>query len=75
MRFKISLLFLLALSPIYLKAQNEENIWFFGDSAGISFNSGKPGLLLGSKIATWEGCSTISDSLGNLLFYTDGEKV
>jgi len=53
-------------------AQREANIWYFGDSAGIDFNSGHPVALTDGNFSTWEGIATISDSLGNLLFYTEG---
>jgi gliding motility-associated-like protein len=59
--------------PIF--AQNEASNWYFGGFAGLDFRNGPPMLLTGGKIQTNEGCSTISDSEGNLLFYTNGAKV
>ncbi|WP_291137196.1 T9SS type B sorting domain-containing protein [Flavobacterium sp. UBA7663] len=58
-------------------AQEESNIWYFGINAGLNFNSNPPTPLLDLPIGTFssEGCSTISDSNGNVLFYTNGEKV
>ena len=58
-------------------AQGESNIWYFGINAGLNFNSNPPTPLLDLPIGTFssEGCSTISDSNGNVLFYTNGEKV
>ncbi|UPS90538.1 T9SS type B sorting domain-containing protein [Bizionia sp. M204] len=53
-------------------AQNEAANWFFGNQAGLSFNFGYPIPELGALIDTPEGCSTISDKLGNLQFYSDG---
>ena len=53
-------------------SQNEANIWYFGQNAGLDFNSGSPAPLLDGQIDTTEGCATISDNTGNLLFYTDG---
>ncbi len=47
-------------------------IWYFGEYAGIDFNHDKPVPLLNSVMDTFEGCATISDDHGNLLFYTDG---
>ena len=55
--------------------QGEANIWYFGDFAGLDFNSGSPVVLLDGALNTQEGCATISDSNGGLLFYTDGIKV
>ena len=53
-------------------AQNEANIWYFGQNAGLDFNSGVPVPLLDGALNTQEGCATISDGNGALLFYTDG---
>ena len=53
-------------------AQSEVNIWYFGQKAGLDFNSGNPTPLLDGELDTFEGCSTISDFNGNLLFYSDG---
>lgn len=74
MKKKLSLLlFLLSLSVF---AQKEANNWFFGTSAGIRFqDDGGVSLITGSPIDTNEGCSSISDASGNLLFYTDGRNV
>lgn len=58
-----------------LHAQKEANIWYFGRNAGISFNTEPPTVLSDSKMLTMEGCSSISDENGNLLFYTDGQIV
>lgn len=60
--------FLMALS---LHAQKEANFWYFGTS-GLDFNSGTPMSLGDSQMTTQEGSASISDSFGNLLFYTDG---
>jgi len=68
-------LFLLLLSPILSFSQYEAAIWYFGENAGLDFNSGVPVVLTDGQIDTFEGCATISDPLGNLLFYTDGVTV
>ena len=56
-------------------AQKEGNIWYFGDKAGIDFNSGAAVAITNSAMSTSEGCSSICDANGNLLFYTDGVSV
>ena len=56
-------------------AQNEANIWYFGQYAGMDFNSGTPVALLDGAMNQSEGCATISDSNGDLLFYTDGTTI
>jgi hypothetical protein len=55
-----------------LYAQEEGNIWYFGWNAGLDFNSGSPVALTNGMIHTAEGCASISDVNGSLLFYTDG---
>ncbi|NOR28360.1 MAG: T9SS type B sorting domain-containing protein [Lutibacter sp.] len=69
------LFFLLAIFPLISFSQNEAAIWYFGQFAGLDFNSGVPVVLTDGQINTFEGCATISDFQGNLLFYTDGVTV
>lgn len=57
-----------------LSAQ-QSNIWYFGNKAGISFASGPPVALTDGQLNTTEGCATMCDNSGNLLFYTDGVTV
>lgn len=56
-------------------AQGEANIWHFGQNAGLDFNGGSPVALGNGAINQLEGCATISDANGSLLFYTDGLSV
>lgn len=58
-----------------LYAQNESNIWYFGGQAGVDFNGDTPATLNNGQMNTLEGTATISNSSGQLLFYTNGEKV
>jgi gliding motility-associated-like protein len=51
------------------------NFWYFGQYAGLDFNTGSPVAITDGALATDEGCSVISDAEGNLLFYTDGVSV
>jgi gliding motility-associated-like protein len=53
-------------------AQKEGNIWHFGMGHALSFASGNPVDLPGSQQSTIEGCASICDANGNLLFYTNG---
>ena len=73
MRFIFLLLSLLLSLSAY--AQNESNIWYFGNNAGLDFNSGAPVALNDGELITLEGCATISNTNGDLLFYTDGSTV
>ncbi len=66
--------------PVAVSAQNQGNIWYFGISAGLDFNEEPPGILNDGQTyyptcCGWnESTSSISDSLGELLFYSNGEK-
>jgi len=53
-------------------AQNERNIWCFGNGGGLDFNSGAPVPFNGVTMMAGEGSSSIADASGNLLFYTNG---
>ena len=55
--------------------QKEANYWYFGQNAGLDFTTGSPVVLNDGKLNTLEGCSTISDKNGKLLFYSDGTTV
>ncbi|MEO8147330.1 MAG: hypothetical protein ABI723_06825, partial [Bacteroidia bacterium] len=69
----IGLLFLFGMSCGVLRAQNKQgNIWYFGYHAGVDFNTGSPLALSNGMLDTWEGCATMCNKAGNLLFYTDG---
>lgn len=65
-------LILVLLSFLGIQAQGEANVWYFGRNAGIDFNSGSPTPLNDGQLNTGEGCATIADANGQLLFYTDG---
>jgi len=72
---KSAALFLALIFVKFSYSQKEINNWYFGRNAGLNFNSGIPVPLFGGQLNTSEGCSSISDCSGNLLFYTDGIKV
>jgi len=70
---KIKLLTLVCICFVNIvSGQKETNIWYFGSQAGLDFNSGNPVALTNGVMNQSEGCSSIADSNGNLLFYTDG---
>jgi hypothetical protein len=52
-----------------LKGQGRNSIWCFGDSAGIDFRNTLSPSAFVSGLNSKGTCATISDSLGNLLFY------
>jgi len=68
------LLFFLLLLPFGAFAQ-QGNIWAFGNNAALDFNSGSPVVLSGFAMTALEGCASIADNNGNLIFYTDGDSV
>ncbi len=72
MKNLVFILFLISACIVY--PQNEANFWFFGQNAGVNFNNGNTTALF-SSLNTPEGCSSYSDSSGNLLFYSDGIQV
>ena len=68
---------LLFLLPLWTVGQNQANIWYFGDHAGLDFNSGSPVVLNDGQTylseGHAEGTAVICDNTGSLLFYTNGE--
>ncbi len=67
--------------PLFVIAQKQGNIWYFGNHTGLNFNGGIPVPLTNG--ATYnaggscpsEGTATLCDSTGSLLFYTNGQQV
>lgn len=53
-------------------AQNTSKIWYFGQGIGLNFNQTPPLKLTNAAVNSVEGCATICDANGNLLFYTNG---
>ncbi|SNR80655.1 gliding motility-associated C-terminal domain-containing protein [Maribacter sedimenticola] len=70
LRFHLVVFFI--ITGFFVNAQKEAAIWYFGENAGLDFNTGAPVTLLDGALSTREGCATISDNNGSLLFYTDG---
>lgn len=73
----------LALKAVYVlifisitansQAQKKEgNFWHFGHGNELDFSSGVPVAVAGSQQSTFEGCASVCDADGNLLFYTNG---
>ena len=74
---KIIILIIICFTCSYTFAQSEAANWYFGYNSGIKFNQSNNSIssLNNGELNTNEGCATISDSSGNLLFYTDGTTV
>ncbi|NQZ74863.1 MAG: gliding motility-associated C-terminal domain-containing protein [Ekhidna sp.] len=59
----------------YGVANQVSNQWYFGEQAGIEFTNGPLAILDGNQQDAPEGCATVSDVNGDLLFYTNGSTV
>ena len=66
----LSSLLLLILSYTNNFAQGRNNVWCFGDSAGINFNQSPPVPIV-TSVRSRGSCVSIADSLGSLLFYAN----
>ncbi|WP_282049062.1 T9SS type B sorting domain-containing protein [Maribacter aquivivus] len=61
------------LIPLLALSQGEADNWYFGFGAGLSFNvDGTVNSVDESAIYSHEGSASISNTSGELLFYTDG---
>ncbi|MBX3163453.1 MAG: T9SS type A sorting domain-containing protein [Bacteroidetes bacterium] len=75
MNRKIYTLTLVLFSALVSFSQNQLSKWYFGHHAALDFMTTPPTILDSSAMSTGEGCSSMADPAGNLLFYTDGIKV
>lgn len=69
---KKEILYIMLLCVTICWSQNQANWWFFGENAGLDFNTGTPVPNDLGQLDTTEGCAVISDACRSLLFYTDG---
>ena len=67
--FKLITILLLSFNPLIFYSQNEFSKWYFGVYAGLDFATSPPTILTNGALSTGEGCASISDNSGNLLFY------
>jgi gliding motility-associated-like protein len=76
-KMKCRLTYLVFFSLLFtcVSAQNRNNIWYFGDKAGIDFNNNSINLLTNSNLIHTEGVASICDEFGDLEFYTNGINV
>ena len=56
-------------------AQLEYSNWYFGIFAGITFSTSPPSAVPISSINAVEGCASMSDNMGNLLFYASPQGI
>lgn len=65
---------LLSIALIFsgkISAQYSDKVWCFGDSAGIDFTNLVNPVPISTGLDTRGTCASVSDSLGNLLFYSN----
>ena len=65
----------LCLFTVCYAQEFTSNNWFFGYNAGVDFNFGITTVVSGGQTYNGEGCASVGDSDGNLLFYSDGMTV
>ncbi|MCE3225800.1 MAG: hypothetical protein K0S32_351 [Bacteroidetes bacterium] len=76
-------IYLFLLLSSFAFSQQQGNLWYFGNMAGVDFSSGNPVAISGGQTPLWggaftghsEGTAVICDSTGSLLFYTNGETI
>ena len=74
MRFVLLLVFLFVTFSCFAQS-GYTDWWHFGKKAGVHFTATGPEAFYDSQMPAIEGCASISDSLGNLLFYTNGQYI
>lgn len=72
---KVVFLILILSRSFTALAQGENNTWMFGHNAGLDFSTSPPSFFE-TNMQCWEGGSiAFSDASGNLLFYSNGNKI
>lgn len=71
------MLLIVSLSSIYGQKALDKRYynWYFGNLVAITFKTDIPSALMNSQMYAYEGCASISDTAGNLLFYANGGAV
>ncbi len=73
-KYLFCLFFISIIDLNVTQAQNDQ-VWAFGSKAGIDFNQNPPVAIRTAMIEASEGTASVSDALGQLLFYTNGSMV
>jgi gliding motility-associated-like protein len=63
------------MGTVFAFGQKQGNIWYFGENAGLDFNHSPPKVLMDGQLNSEEGGASKANMKGELLFYTDGQKV
>ncbi len=73
MHHKLTVLICFLFATGLLQAQvARTNHWHFGFGMALDFSSGAPVQVAGSQQFTFEGCAALSNTAGQLLWYTNG---
>ncbi|MBA3648526.1 MAG: T9SS type A sorting domain-containing protein [Chitinophagales bacterium] len=56
----------------FSSAQNQNDVWYFGNHSGIDFSGALPVAISNAAMNAYEGSASECDNNGNLIFYTDG---
>lgn len=75
LRFRLALFFLLATISAVLPAQTPMDWWYFGGGVGLHFTPTKVKSLGDGRMSAIGNTISMSDSLGNLLFYSNGDTI
>ncbi|MBL7930615.1 MAG: gliding motility-associated C-terminal domain-containing protein [Bacteroidia bacterium] len=73
--FKYSSILILLTLSLHGHGQNQASKWYFGFNGGMDFTTNPPSVVQNGQTNELEATSCISDAIGNLLFYTDGDTV
>ena len=78
--YRINIILLSFLATIVITSnvycQRQADRWYFGHNCGLNFNFGIPEVLYnGQAESTFGGVGTMSDSIGNLLFYSESDTI
>ena len=72
---KVLLLLVFSVSYFISQGQGERNHWYFGYTAGFELKGSTITVLTDSKMTQAEGCVSVSNPNGKLLFYSNGISV
>lgn len=59
---------------LYSYSQKDYSRWYFGYNSGINFNTTPPSFLTDGLVNSLEGCSSLCDTNGNIILYSDGTR-
>ena len=73
--FLFSICITLITSGFAQQIDKRSFVWYFGTKAGLSFHTNPPTPLTDGGMESYEGCASICDTNGNILFYSEGSRV